>query len=402
MAVMLAPKPGGPGAHTRGAMRRSDLVAERVWGALAAASELIDVASTLPTQPSADQLTDHIAAVVDEMLREIRVRKDRPASGLAPLYEVVIELQRCGSEFQRLRDEEHIRILASAQFSEAHLGADLDLTTLLERSAAAACRACNLDRAMIFMLRDGHLHAAATYFTGHDDWAADCHAHAVQTPIDLSAGRLETEMVRRQLPALMTDTMVDPQAFKPIVHRIRTPSYVAVPIVVDGAVAGSLHLDAYYRGRDVDSVDRDAAAVFAKSIGRALERALATEQLEAQQAALGELMRHTDASLRLLRGDNSGMALSQDKPMWRRPVSGAPSPQRLTRTERSSALTHLTRRELEVLALMSTGATNAEIASRFIVAEGTVKTHVKRILRKLNATNRGHAVAIYAGLEASH
>ena len=66
----------------------------------------------------------------------------------------------------------------------------------------------------------------------------------------------------------------------------------------------------------------------------------------------------------------------------------------------SNALANLTRREIEVLQLMSTGATNAQIANRFIVAEGTVKTHVKRILRKLNSTNRGQAVAIYAGLAA--
>ncbi len=38
---------------------------------------------------------------------------------------------------------------------------------------------------------------------------------------------------------------------------------------------------------------------------------------------------------------------------------------------------------------MSTGATNAEIASQLVVADGTAKTHVKRILRKLDARNRG-------------
>ena len=56
---------------------------------------------------------------------------------------------------------------------------------------------------------------------------------------------------------------------------------------------------------------------------------------------------------------------------------------------------NLTRRELEVLQLMSTGATNADIAAHLVLAEGTVKTHVKRILRKLNVGNRGQAVAHY-------
>ncbi|ULE32629.1 LuxR C-terminal-related transcriptional regulator [Mycobacterium sp. IDR2000157661] len=343
--------------------------------------------------------------VVGALLREIQARKNLPDAALAPLYEAVIELQRCGSEIAQQRADDRIRILSAARGADAYLGSDLDVSTLLERSAAAACRACDLDRAMIFMLRDGHLHAAATYFAGHDDWAADCHAHAVQTPIDLSAGRLETEMIRRQLPALMTDTMNDPQAFAPIVQRIQTQSYVAVPIVVDGAVVGSLHLDAYYRQRDVDSVDRDAAAVFARSIGHALERALAAEQLAAQRAALCDLVRQTDTSLRLLRGGQSARpplrhGLPHPQPAPHLAPAREVAPARAMTSAAAGAPASLTRREIEVLRLMSTGATNAEIAARFIVAEGTVKTHVKRILRKLNVTNRGQAVAIYAGLAA--
>ena len=52
----------------------------------------------------------------------------------------------------------------------------------------------------------------------------------------------------------------------------------------------------------------------------------------------------------------------------------------------------LTAREREVLQLMATGDTNARIATRLVVSEGTVKTHVKNILRKLAAANRAEAV----------
>jgi DNA-binding NarL/FixJ family response regulator len=55
----------------------------------------------------------------------------------------------------------------------------------------------------------------------------------------------------------------------------------------------------------------------------------------------------------------------------------------------------LTERELEVFALMAEGATNAEIADRLYIAKGTVKTHVKNILRKLGVRNRTQAVARY-------
>ena len=54
----------------------------------------------------------------------------------------------------------------------------------------------------------------------------------------------------------------------------------------------------------------------------------------------------------------------------------------------------LTARELSVLRQMTLGQSNRRIAQEFGLAEGTVKTHVKSILSKLNAGNRGEAVAI--------
>jgi LuxR family maltose regulon positive regulatory protein len=53
----------------------------------------------------------------------------------------------------------------------------------------------------------------------------------------------------------------------------------------------------------------------------------------------------------------------------------------------------LTRRELEILALMADGASNQEIAERLVVTVGTVKGHVNHILDKLDARNRTGAVA---------
>uniref|UniRef100_A0A7C1JMN9 Response regulator transcription factor n=1 Tax=Caldilinea aerophila TaxID=133453 RepID=A0A7C1JMN9_9CHLR len=74
----------------------------------------------------------------------------------------------------------------------------------------------------------------------------------------------------------------------------------------------------------------------------------------------------------------------------------------LRRTSGQPETTHpsLTRRELEVLQLMATMATNREIAERLIVSEETVRSHVKSILRKLDQPNRTQAViaAVRCGL----
>ena len=60
----------------------------------------------------------------------------------------------------------------------------------------------------------------------------------------------------------------------------------------------------------------------------------------------------------------------------------------------------LTPRELQVLRLMATSHTNRDIAEQLVISEETVRSHVKRILRKLDQPDRTQAVvvAVRAGL----
>jgi DNA-binding NarL/FixJ family response regulator len=69
----------------------------------------------------------------------------------------------------------------------------------------------------------------------------------------------------------------------------------------------------------------------------------------------------------------------------------------ISRDDASSALT---RRELEVLALVSTGRANKEIAAELSISERTARTHVSNILRKLGLASRTQAAlwAVREGL----
>jgi DNA-binding NarL/FixJ family response regulator len=66
--------------------------------------------------------------------------------------------------------------------------------------------------------------------------------------------------------------------------------------------------------------------------------------------------------------------------------------QRAAPRKDDAGLDQLTERELEVLRLLATGKSNAELASHLYLGEGTVKTHVSHLLGKLGLRDRVQAV----------
>jgi DNA-binding NarL/FixJ family response regulator len=79
-----------------------------------------------------------------------------------------------------------------------------------------------------------------------------------------------------------------------------------------------------------------------------------------------------------------GVAQSVIDELGRRPV----------RSQHTAGIGELTPREREVLTLLARGLSNAEIAAELVVGEGTVKTHVGRVLSKLGVRDRVQAVVV--------
>jgi DNA-binding CsgD family transcriptional regulator len=97
-----------------------------------------------------------------------------------------------------------------------------------------------------------------------------------------------------------------------------------------------------------------------------------------------------DAHERLLGMGARPAAAAAARRLRERGVRGIPrGPRRSTREHPAN----LTRRELDVLALVADGLTNAEIAQRLFVSSRTVDHHVSAILRKLDVPTRARAIA---------
>ena len=100
---------------------------------------------------------------------------------------------------------------------------------------------------------------------------------------------------------------------------------------------------------------------------------------------------HLVAAVRMVRAGDAMLAPA----ITRRLVERFAVPTVNPRTEAlHKDLATLTPREREVLGLLGRGLSNAELAARFHLSEATVKTHVARILAKLNLRDRAQAVVV--------
>jgi DNA-binding NarL/FixJ family response regulator len=99
---------------------------------------------------------------------------------------------------------------------------------------------------------------------------------------------------------------------------------------------------------------------------------------------------HLVAAIRLVRTGDALLAPSITRRLVER-FAGPPGP---GAGSRARDLSVLTPRELEVLGLVARGLSNAELAAALTLSEATVKTHLARILTKLDLRDRVQAVVL--------
>jgi LuxR family transcriptional regulator, regulator of acetate metabolism len=386
MPVDLSRTSGGKQAQDSWQSTSAALV-RRYQRAFAKAANVLPVHRFDRVETNRDRFLVELGTRADELHDQLlRAMRDRATSGdtreLARLCEVAIELQDIRSDHRQAVNDERLHMLTTGQEVSERLSPTVGVKTLLERAATTMCDLPGLERFMVFQREGGVLRAAATVFADHDEWARDCQAFSAGTRYDLAPKRPEALIIRRRSPAIITDALNDPDAFQPIVQKMQAANYVGAPVIAYGEVVATIHGDAYFSERAVDEVDRDVIASFAVSLGQIVERAILIEQLQFQQRVAEQLAQSASGVLGGLGGHVP--LLESDQPAPKAPWQS-----------RSEVVSDLTRREYEVLQLMTKGATNREIATTIFLSEETVKSHVKRILQKFGVANRGQAVATY-------
>lgn len=158
--------------------------------------------------------------------------------------------------------------------------------------------------------------------------------------------------------------------------------YLVAPVIVKSLVVALIHVG---RGKDgLSAGDIDVLDAFASAYSLLHERMLNTERVQQQRTSIARAAEWLTKEADRIAAAPISFDVEDD---IRVESPTIPADSGLAAT--------LSQRERQVFESLVQGASNAEIADQLVITVETVKTHVKRILRKIGAINRSEAIALY-------
>jgi len=333
--------------------------------------------------------TDQLVAAHDHLLAQLGAVVAE--AGLTPSQASRLE-EVCGG--QRLVHEQlaaRLRACERVRAAVERLAEVGPVSEVLRHGAIEAAEAADLDRAVVSRVANGELIAEALHLRAEGEDALAALEALRRSPVRLEYPLLECEFLRRRRAQLVAEVDHEGRSRHAFLGTLGWSAYVAAPVVVEGHVVGFVHGDRLPEGRRLSSVDRDALEHFAFGFAHIFERAVLRRRMRDQRREI----RHIAAWVESRTAELSDGAI--DLEIDRTATDhGQPSAPGALRDE--DLINVLTRRELDVLRLIADGKTNADIARTLFVSQGTVKFHVKNVLRKMQAVNRADAASRYVRL----
>jgi DNA-binding CsgD family transcriptional regulator len=362
---------------------KDPLVIARAEAAVAAAADHLKV----PPPDLTPAALGHQLASLRQRLEQLIALPSDPTADWATTAEILIAILRLQCE---LLDHDLARRVKSMSEIRSALGylRGLPPRKMIEAAPEVLSRELAFARTMISTVRGSlwlpqHLHI--------EDEKADPHGrslseYVVSRQIPLADAPLETELVRKRCGAFAPSPMDDKRVFKEIVEVSGCFGYIAAPITVQGRAIGILHVDRPEPHGIVTMEHLEQLEAFAECLSVAFETAALEEKAARQRVEVDNLCGNVDEML-----SRSGRSV------WLSLAGAAPGPRHDAYLRREQpAVTELTSREREIMSHVATGATNGQIARYLVISEGTVKSHLKHIAKKLNTSSRAAAVATYA------
>lgn len=342
---------------------------------------------TLPDTAGADRAIETAWKAID---RAFSSTSDPPAG----LLEMAVRLRRADDVVRQMKTRALTSTLELVREALARFDGIDSLSHLISECPRAICQ-LGFDRGMLSLVETSLWRPVSAHSEHEPEWAQQLVASGQEFPQQFSASLPEFTLVRRARSIRVTDAQHNPEIYHQVVGASRSRSYIAAGVMSNGALAGLLHADRYFQRSDVDDGDRSLLGLFAEAFGHIMAKAAILDRSSALKLQLATLTSEINSAVsgwdaaapgfRPLERDNGGT----------RAASAPVVPEPASSLDRHG----LTQRELQVLQLMAKGANNIEIATRLFISTGTVKSHVKHILRKLGAANRAEAVSRWFGSE---
>jgi LuxR family transcriptional regulator, regulator of acetate metabolism len=286
---------------------------------------------------------------------------------------ILIELLALEREILELHYVRRTDALERVADAARRLGELPSTEGILARAAAELGAGSELDRILVSEVVDGRI-TPLTIWGGDRQGAADAAlAQLAPARMSLEYPLIEFEVARRHGAEVVSVADAGGRTPAPLARFLGWESYAVAALTIGGETIGLLHADAV--GRPLDALDGEVVGRYAAALSGVFERAVLRHTLELHRAELSSAVHWM--STRLTRLQDAGGLISP------RPAGG----------DGHRLVDALTGRERDVLRLMARGNTNLAIAHALVVREGTIKYHVKNILRKLGATSRADAVA---------